>query len=702
MHTFFLLLLLLLFCAVTTAWEEQPLVFNRVRFIEDTDKQSSIRFHGYSPDLVLIHAILRFSSPINQLHNALLIDQSSLPKYKKILIESTSKIPITTRSVKKILSYVTVAESLTDSDANDDGISDKLYELVRSATRFGIGFTSAISYDAVFLLDEYSTIWNEYNVMIFSKSMLTFKQTADGALSMVGEREVEEFTGLASITCDPALQTDQCLALSFGGVVANDRVYPTYRVLIDLDSPSNKLPIDLYLALLTRNNTSSKSLTLRLKHEEGEEETTLYLSSQYKYEMHQTNLIVLGVDLIHYFPRLEYSVTKKAFQLWHYESAKDDVFETQRNVKRFFPLLVFLLLVCLFRWATSYNYQILNYMIHFGEHAKTTHYFAYKQIFYELLALFVSLVAIIISYSVTDEPSSPNTDYQTRKTLITRVIVIDGLFNLYLIFVYRKPLKASYNHIRQYLTSTWSGNNSTTSVSPTGGCYNNKKGERVRDPGCRKKKEPKERTPLPLPYGEVFADICDRKMAERIHQEVEGVYHDPVIKQRTAISLSHNLLTMSIILAGLQMIFNFYSELNTIYLLLIVMFSLSCVYYEVKYMAISVFYLSLFYPPSCCSSSLQRRRNKWLILLIVIRAARLVFYIFSSYECMYVAYFNTINSTHARSVGDTYILSLLLVIGLVAVLMVTTAYDKYVDEILEDEIEEMLRKHTACLKKKIK
>ncbi|MCJ7760532.1 hypothetical protein MUP59_05250, partial [Candidatus Bathyarchaeota archaeon] len=105
----------------------EPFVLNRVSVTKNAARQFSVRFHGYSPELVLIHAILRFSSPINQRHNALLIEESSLSKYKKILKEEDLKMTISSRAVKKIVSYHTVRDNTT-SDANGDGIADKLAE----------------------------------------------------------------------------------------------------------------------------------------------------------------------------------------------------------------------------------------------------------------------------------------------------------------------------------------------------------------------------------------------------------------------------------------------------------------------------------------------------------------------------------------------------------------------------------------------
>ena len=626
----------------------EPLALNRVRMTKNPAKHCSVRFHGQTPELVLIHAILRFSSPINQYHNALLIEKGSLSKYRKILLESESKIAVSSRTVKKTLLYLTVVDNTT-TDANDDGVSDKLYEIIHSAAMFGIGLSSTISYDGVLLLDEYSSIWSEYNIMVFSKSLLTLSYSMRGALSV----ENTEFSGVTRIACDPTYDSDQCLVLSAStGLTVNQHLYPHYRLLIDLDSTANLLPIDLYLQWQAGG---TNSLSIRLP---GDDDNYLFLNGEFDYDMHQSNIILLGVDMIHHFPRVEYSVTKKAFQLYYADSVHNH-YETQRSVKIFFVFLTLLLLICLFRWGTSYNYQILSYIIHFPTYARRVHFFAYKQIIFEVLAVIVAYIAIIVSF-VVSEPVRTWTLFQQRKVLFTCTLLHNSVIALYLIFSHRESLRALYYY---YFP-----------LKQRGRCV-------VRNAQA-------------LPYAEVFADIVDRRLAHQLHCAVVRFYHDPVIKLYTPLSITRNLTFITLILFGLKLVFNFYTEANNIYLLLIVGLSFGHIYYQSKYIAISVLYLALFYP--CRVTPLQRAANIKLVLFIAVNLLSLLLGIYSSYDCVFLAYFNTINSTHSVATIHAYILGIISTLILLAIVMVNIAFDKYADPIIEHALDTYILPIKRC------
>ena len=667
----------------------EPFVLNRVSVTKNTAKHFSVRFHAQSPELLLIHAILRFNSPINTRHNALLIEQSSLAKYQKIMNEDEMKMTITSRNIKKVLPYHTVQENTTN-DANGDGIADKLAEVIRSASLFGLGLTASVSYDGVLLLDEYSAIWNTYNVMVFSTSMLTFLYSKDGSLSTL---ENTVFNGVTRFMCDPTYDADQCLVVSEArGLQINGFLYPTYRILVDLDARENLLPIDLFL----RWRTTEPHLSITVG-----EDSVLHLNRDFVYSIHQSNVIVLGVDLIHYFPRVEYSVTHKEFAVFFNHAITVDS-DTQHTIAVLFVFLNWALLVCLFLFGTSFNYSVLNYIIMFGNYAKTAHFFAFKQVFVEGATIIIVFVVIIVSL-VVDDADPAWTAYESRKALFIGFLVYHMVMTIFINVVYVEHARCALRHYFARLCPT---TKQPVLITPLTHRELDKDVHSIDAilPLRQRKFKPLEldEEPFvaliePLPYSEAFMDIKDRKLAQRLHNTVVGMYHDPVIQLYTPISIIRNLAFMTTLLVGLALLFNFYTPTNNIYLLLIVALSFAIIYYQVKYLAVAVVYLSLFYP--CRMTQCEWRANKWLILFMVVESAVVILYIVCSYESIYVAYFDTINTTHSVSTINAYILSVIATVVLLAVMSVTIAFDKYADPLIEDVIEERLKLRCMKLKK---
>lgn len=692
---FILFLLLLSFCSSV----DEELVMNRVRVMKNDAKQDSIRIHGSSSDLATFHAILRFSSPINTYHNTLFIDQSSMHKYEKIIQDEREELVIQSRDIRKVMSFHTVQDNATNQDTNDDGYNDKLYELVQSVRYLGLGGSTGITYDGVLLLDEYSAIWNEYNIAIFTENLLTFRYVGDGSLSEFNDPEVVNYDGLIELPCDLTFNSDQCLVdFNEGITVLATHYFPTYRVLIDLDSPRNFLPIDLYLLWYSTDEIAQLS-TLVIDFTNGSDTNdrhTLYLNRQeFEYEMHQSNIILLGVDVLHNFPRLEYSVTNRVFQLWYYKGLllKHNNHEVIKLVFMFFNLG---LIVTLFVWATSYNYMILDYMIRFSSVAKVTHYFAHKQIIFEVMAMILSLIVIIISLSV---PQTGESIYHLRKTLLIGFLSYYLLFMLGILLYYRTATYHAFKHYfpRPYRCILYCFNRAlyrrvttvvyrelVTIVATTeeegktlcvkdgggGGCSNSDLIERR----CISEV-------VVLPYAELFLDICDRKIAEKLHTEVVGLYHDPLIRLPTPVVIVHNASFIGCILLGIALLFNFYTPLNIIYLLLILVFSFALIYYQVKYIAISVFYLSLFY--GCCRiSRCDKFRNHLLILFILIQSVVVFLYILFSYERVYIAYFNSVNSTHSLDAIRTYLNIIIAFVILAPIFVVYAGFVKYANPLI--------------------
>jgi len=655
MFTGFLCLLCLGLCGAT---KQDDFIMNRVRVMKNTEKQCSVRLHGNSPDLTMFHAILRFSSPINTAHNSLFIDQSSVVKYQKIMQEERQELSVRSREVKKILSYHTIADNATDEDVNDDGYNDRLYDLIQSVRFLGGrgGLASEIAYDGVLLLDAYSAIWSEYNVAIFTPNQVTFRYVQGGLLTQKEDEEVAYYNGLTLLPCDATFNSDRCLLDYHEGVEVNGRLFPTYRIILDLDSPRNLLPIDLYL-MWSGDAVVYDTLSIRL-----EGDNWLHLNGEFQYEMHQSNIILLGVDVLHHFPRLEYSVKQRAYQVWYH---RERILQQERHeaIKILFMFFNLALIWALFLWCTSYNYLLLEYLIEFACVARHLFYFAYKQCLYEVLVMSIATITVAISLAV---PQTASPEYHARKELFIWFLLYYLMMAVILLALYSKVCACAWKH---YFPRFY------------GWC---------RRKPCKKVVCVVATT---LPYAELFADLSDRHFACKLHKTVVALYHDPLAKLPTVLVIMRNTSFISILLLSMALLYNFYTPLNSIYLALIAIVSLALIYYQIKHIIIGILYLVIF-RDACRTSECEKLRANWLLVYVIIQAAATFLYIWCASEPIYVHFFNTINSTHSQVAVQVYVTGILAVIVVAPMVMASLHMDKYADPLIECVLEK--RRCSVC------
>lgn len=635
-----LILVILLYCFLEIV--SGDFVFNRVRLLKNTAKQSSIRLHSASPELRDLHVILQFSSPVNTQHNTLFIDQSSVVKYSKIMQEETQKIVVLSRGNKKILSYLTLRNNASNEDVDGDGYNDRMFDLIQSIRFLGIAGASDTTYDGVFLMDAYSAIWSQYNIAILTEYLLIFRYTVNGTLSTREDTEVADYDGFTHLPCHVSFDSDRCL-VTYQDFRVNNHSFPHYRIVIDFDSPQNFLPIDLYL--MWQNKEEFNLFAIQL-----DTENWLYLNQHFQYELHQSNIILLGVDVLHHFPRVEYSVTSRTLQLWYHS---EHIFHHDKHetVKILFVFFNTLLEIALFIWVTSYNYRILHYIIDFPSFARLTHFFAFKQIWCEVLVIIVTLIVMPISLFVTQSGIA----YHARIKLFIGFLVYYLLLNLGLLLLYRKELFHTLKRL-------WAKRR----------CVEIECGQEI------------------LPYGELFTNLGDVKQVELLHKTVVATYHDTLIRLPTPLAIIHNLVFISNLLLTLALLFNFYTPKNNVYLLAIMLISAGIICFQVYCISIGILYLSLF--QQCRLSTQDKRRNGWLIVFLVVQSVATLLYIIFSYHHIFLVYLHTINSTHSEISIEAGVKVLIGLVVLLAVFIVFTAFDKYADPLLECAIKQRRRR----------
>lgn len=705
----------------------QKFRLNRVTVNTNVRRQTSVRLHGYNSGMILMHLVLRFSSAINTYHAPLLIDSESARKYHDILQDDTHRVVLNSRGQRKRFHYhVAIGTDKALRDSNDDGIDDKLYALIQSMRLMGRSTTTAgLSYDGVLLLDDYSALWHEYNVARFEwrRLILEYRHNVANISTNTAPTTIR-YDGQLSFACAPDGEEDQCwVATGAGGnrsgLLIDGHAWPHYRLVVNLDSPQNFLPVDLYFLWqqkLARGDTTP--MVIALQPQPGDTsggDNNLYLHSRFQYSMHELPTVVLGIDLIHFFPCVEYSPETRAFQLWYFAAATGDGSNIQ-NIRVFFVFVNLVLLFCLYKWTGLYNYHVLKFVVYFEYRARKYFYFTYKQISYELTGIILALVVILCSFLVSSQTGSSTvfqyngTDSQKRTILFAALLAYQTVA-MFIIFVsdlasvraywhyYVKrdrPLnvpRTAPNQKKKRASATTATTKARPQASETGTLLSQ---HYVGELTQRKK----------MPLGAVsqppnllvdrqaekeinesvdaFGDVDDAREMDRLYGAVVSRYHDPVIKKPVALTTMRNAAFVGLILTALLLSYNFYTDQNNFYLLLLMFVSGALIYFKVNYIAKGLFFQLAFREP--------RVDTLWpLVLGLILDTVALIVFIVFAYGLVFVAYFDTLNSTFSQTALHAFAVTLVCIVIAFAVYMVARLYDEYAETLFDRQERRMER-----------
>lgn len=626
------MIVLLFFLLVVLSDAQNDLIFNRIRVTKNANNQVSVRMHVQSRELSLLHASIRFSSNVNVPHDALLIAQTSVNKYRPMLDEARRKIIVNTRGTYKRLSYVSLLDDSAVSDANRDGVSDKLYDLIQSTRLFG-ATSEGIAYDGILLLDFYSSIWQEYNMVIFEPGLLRFRFTLNQEDEITSLAHTRAFHAHTRIDCDLSVQEDACFVngSDIDGLFIDQVHYPLYRLLVDLDSVTNLLPADVYFRWYRQDETDTNGPYLNISWQGR----TLQLNRHFRYAMHESNLVILGVDLLHHFPCLVY--TESHIDIFSFTPSEYD-YDRHENVAMSLILFTTLLLACLFLWGTSYNYRVLRYVVRYSRYARVWFPFAFSQTLYESVAIIVASLLILVT-SLFAGIDNADRAYHARKQLLILFTLAQASLLFLVALSHPESFKRAFRH---YFT---------------GWCRHHKTSER--------------------PYwSPIFSSITSSEEAEALYKDVVKEFHDPLILIPTQVVIARNLLFISVCMSSLVLLLNFYTPVNDLSLLVMILLSLVQIYYHVKYIAIGVLFLSL----------RKWYTHKIFLFFMALETIALGLWLVFAYEAIFVDYFNTINSTYSSVVVDAYLLTLVALAMYTAIFMVSSVFDKYADSLIDKVI----------------
>ncbi len=630
--------------------------------------------YTHSPELALMHATIRFYTNVTKYHNSLLIDQRSLYKYNEVTHESPieygNNMIMIMKSVRKIFSYTIVSDVnnnlYTIADQGRPYYTDlqnRMNGLFTSNNMFMSG-SSIGNADAVFLLDKYSSIWDEYNTVIFNRNTLILRYhdpVRDGDIDNDGDNDgifdgTEDFSRLIHLHCDENVLLIPCMVTlqNTTSINVNSIDYNGIKLVVDLNSVFNYLPMDMYVKW--RNH---HTLNIQLT-----ETTFLPLSNKFQFIMHDEPMIIIGVDLIHYFPRVAYSQgVDNKIRIWYYYSIEES-YETHQNVSIFFTFANAISIIALFVWGTSYNFYVLSYIVNFREYSKRFFYFAQKQVFVELLMIMLALIQTILvlvfswnsNYFNLLSYSSAYAD--RRKVIFLLYSVYQSVIALIIICVERTTFKHALETYTPHLYVV-------LFRRPTAELTTKEMREKLNE-AARKREfstnPAKTLDELDLQtYGStVFLDIPNRSMRTRLYNHIIKHYHDPVMKISTDIVIMRNLKLILCILTNLMVAYNYQSDYNNVYLIMVVVITLGSFIFTLLYLFIIVIHLQKF-------TLIQLKQH--IVLLVYTIGELIVFILFTifSFNPVYLVYFDAVNTGHSSTTITIYTLVLLLLITIYSI-----------------------------------
>jgi hypothetical protein len=594
--------------------------FKRVRYIDDSQRSVAIFLYVQSGDMTFMNTKLVFTDENPHFHNTLMINPQSFHKYEKIARTSdftfNNEIILGARGRRLLLQY-------------------DIASPYNSSVYFS-GSSNGQFYDAVILLDPYTSMWHEYNTLILEPLQVILRYENE-SLAV----DNEDYAGRYQIQCNRSVSRKYCQINHGGGgggdgLWINGVYYERYRVLIDPNQAINRLPSQLYMKWLYDDDHKRLSISV------DNQSTLLMLNEQFIYELSdntegEEDMIIIGVDLMHYFQKVHYNLASQQYTLYytHIYSRYTD------HLLHIFLITYFVTTIMfhLFDWYTYSNYSVFEYILVYRDRLERLKQFPFdiNQIYDELSSVTISLIHIIMTMIFTDPVSSVHFSY-THTTFQRRKILLYcyAFFNL-LTAVTVLIMTREYTHRFLRYAYNWL----------------------------------------------VFTLGLDPRDQE--YDYIKKMASQDTFKMNTKYVLVRNLTLHNLISLNMLFIFNYMAEENAVYGLLFILFNLAFIFWQVYYIHIDLLFLYRLLGGG--GSNLWRstlRRHSFFLLYILVNSIALVLYIGISLQISFINLLHRYNSIYPQSI---IILSSLLLI----VIIITIAFqavDMTIKEAREEEEKE--------------
>jgi hypothetical protein len=459
------------------------LAFRRQVFDSEKTREITLFMFAESVESMDMHVLIAFAFHSDHYHNALIINPLKRHKFLKLGRQ---------------------CEFALDCEMIVHAKDGQLHPLQFQVAQLPHFLTSVVvnaivgtkgDFDSVLSLDPYSSIWNDYNTMIFDQSLITFERKREPHSWVISENDRSDFKGVYRLKCARKHHSRKHCFVKLKGATLNGRPLDNHtNLIIDLNSHHNYLPYDLFIRYQFHDE---KDLYIHDTHHglSPHSPTLLLINRQFKFLLNEGGTdIVLGVDVIHYFQRVEVAMEFGYITLSYatrYESRQQ--FEANQAV---IYLFISLVLTSCSWWCSSGNFDIFTFLLaqmfpnpaappppqkkkkkkkqttyaHSGlllgwedenEDATTTEEkkvprknkepmhriefpFPYQLVAVELLILITTFVIWILILVFTDELSDSHHSlstsvYQQRKLLILTLSLYHVIFSIF-IFIYTRTL----------------------------------------------------------------------------------------------------------------------------------------------------------------------------------------------------------------------------------------------------------------------
>lgn len=724
------------------------------------------------------------NNTVNQYHNALLINGQFHTQYYKIMKDSNfeynNEIPLLTLGQHITISYTIITNDvhwrrLTKYTRTDPLLGSTRFTTITfpyTTIQSTSGLTSSSSiYQAVLALDHYSSIWDQYNILSIDSNFVTFRYSLNGELT----KTMNGYNGKTTIQCNtqyhhPESIDNRCIIdkiyqMSIGRkggiqqVLSSKSATLPYRLIIDLHSSTNHLPTNLYFYMRSLPkkdqhlifNLGRENLLFNQQHEHHMNTDTtikttlfsdishndlLHINSNFKYELNENNNdIIIGVDLLHIFPSIEFSIEKQQINLWYsIESYLNN--DSHNAVAIFFSFMVLLCIIFYIYIIISTNHRhLFRSLIIYSQVVVTYYFFSFKQVFFEISILVFSFITLLITFVFTDYVFT--TQFQ-RLLILFITILYHGIcliivlintpdvtlraFSYYFhyhpstkvinqlkgntIKIPQTPINQSNNDIKDYF-GTKTTTTTTTTTKMGGGVYiyssspsplSSIKTTKNNDDYMlyqRKQQVHNEintyfddndipSLEIPIKRKEDRYRILDRKqeldnirVKDRDFEKIKDIYldhdnkYDQLIKIKTTTVIIRNILLVILVLSNLLLLINYSTVVKQQFLLIFVVISYILIFYIVTYLTICILLLSVKGPA---------QKSLSFIVFLIGEVLFLLFFLGWTTPAVFLEYYVSINTIFSYSfiVGFTMIFMGLII--LISVKYVLSTLDKIIRE----------------------
>lgn len=554
------------------------IAFKRLFFRKNLRKETSIYLRGHSPESILIHTLVVFSDDVGHFHNSLVLNPRTLEKYDKILhyseFQFNNEILAITKG-REILFQFSVAPWISPF------------------------FNGSIHYDAVLLLDYYSALWNEYNTWIIERSRLILKKVEPPWPS----EQQEDFRGLFHLWCDRTKSLKKCHVKLPSSLFINDHEYFGYGLVLDPGRSDNLLPQELMVRWQF--------------HEEKEfllvdenDKTILHINNQFQYELNtESDDIVLGVDFVHWFQKVEHNVEAGYYKLYFsHVYHTHDKFQLQAWIISIF--IGTIIYGVIHFWMTSPNYNILQALLE----KKPYFLFPLRLVSCEFLSIVIAIILWIMTLAFSEDVDHTtfhysHSDHKRRRVLFLVFSVYHVVLNLVFLLWNWNLTKATF--LYYYANAQY---------------YRMSEEDRKSDPD--------------------YTDLV------RMVNIEEAKIHPRYVIVR-------NILINTIAATNLLLILNYLSEHMRVYFIIMTLVSLIMVYYYTKMLIIGFLFMFIYANPSF--KDLWRKYHNFVILFWINFIVYALFVAFSM-PTTYYSLLNELNSMYSDVILWVFTTFLLLAV----------------------------------------